>query len=194
MRVPTIDNRLAVLAASGFANETELADAVLAFVNKIGGGLLEVGKLSESQISGVRGALNDTPIAFSALTGFPLPPEGRNLLLFMAAKLVDDMLSLGAIAMLAGNADIESRVLSGGSKGGNKSAEVRRKKQREWQDKVLELANAMRTKNGRLTQEDLVSGVRQKWKPDWPALPTDKSIKALFSKATKSGALRQKAR
>jgi hypothetical protein len=98
--------RLSSVIASGFQNETELGDAILKFVSQIGKDLLDGGSLNEEETRGVRLTLNDTPITFAALTSFPLPKEQKANLVFMLAKLMDDMLSLGATAMTAGNKDI----------------------------------------------------------------------------------------
>jgi hypothetical protein len=127
--------------ASGFQNETEFADAILKFVSQIGQDLLDGGALSSEQASGIRLTLNDTPIAFAVLTSiFSLPKEQKANLVFMLAKLMDDMLSLGAVAMTAGSEDLASRVLKGGARGGSRSAETRRKTQKDSTENAKEMA------------------------------------------------------
>jgi hypothetical protein len=181
--------RLSTVMASGFQSETELADAILKFVGQIGKDLLDGGALSNEEASGVRRALNDTPITFAALTSFPLPEEQKANLVFMLAKLMEDMLSLGATAMTAGNKDIALRVLNGGVRGGQKSTETRRQTQKDWQARVLTVAKGIVGKNSRLTQDDLATKIQGHWHSSWPRLPGRKSIIDLLSKAQGDGRL-----
>jgi hypothetical protein len=181
--------RLNSVIASGFQNETELADAILKFISQIGKDLLDGGSLNEEETRGVRLTLNDTPITFAALTSFPLPEEQKANLVFMLAKLMDDMLSLGATAMTAGNKDIALRVLNGGVRGGNRSTVTRRQTQKEWQALALTLATGITQKNNRLTQDDLETKIRDRWQKGWPRLPGRKSIIDLLSKAQGDGRL-----
>jgi hypothetical protein len=86
----------------------------------------------------------------------------------MLAKLMDDMLSLGATAMTAGNKDIALRVLNGGVLGGQKSTKTRREPQKKWQDQVIAVASEITGKNNRLTQDDLATKIQEHWHPGWP--------------------------
>jgi hypothetical protein len=180
---------LSSVIASGFQNETELADAILKFVSQIGKDLLDGGSLNEEETRGVRLTLNNTPITFAALTSFPLPEEQKANLVFMLAKLMDDMLSLGATAMTAGNKDIASRVLNGGVLGGHRSTETRRQTQKDWQARALTVAKEIVGKNSRLTQDDLATKIQGHWHSSWPRLPGRKSIIDLLSKAQGDGRL-----
>jgi hypothetical protein len=153
-RMKTVSDRLAVIRratviTSGFQNEIELADALLAFISRVGQELIDGGSLSEEQARGVRGTLNDTPIAFAALSCVPLPDEEKANLVFILVKLMDEMLSLGATAMVAGNEDIARSVINGGRLGGQLSTAIRREKQMAWQDQALKLAKDMVKKNGK---------------------------------------------
>jgi hypothetical protein len=107
----------------------------------------------------------------------------------MLAKLMDDMLSLGATAMTAGNKDIASRVLKGGAYGGSRSAELRRETQKKWQDCVLTAAKEITQKNNGLTQDDLATKITEHWQSSWPRLPTRKPVIAFLSKAQSDGRL-----
>jgi hypothetical protein len=184
---PVTPVRVSTVLASGFRDESELADAILKFVSQIGKDLLDSGSLNNEQTRGVRLTLNDTPITFAALTSFPLPEEQKANLVFMLAKLMDDMLSLGATAMTAGNEDIALRVLNGGVRGGRRSTEVRRQTQRDWQDLVLTLAKEITQKNNRLTQDDLATKITDRWQKGWPKLPTRKLVIAFLSTAQSKG-------
>jgi hypothetical protein len=175
--------RVSTVIASGFGDESELADAILKLVSRIGKDLLDSGSLNKEETRGVRLTLNDTPIAFAALTSFPLPEEQKANLVFMLAKLMDDMLSLGATAMTAGNKDIASRVLKGGARRGHGSTKTRRRKQKEWQDCVLTVAKEITQKNNGLTQDDLATKIEERWQSSWPRLPTRKPVIAFLSKA-----------
>lgn len=186
---PVTRVRLSTVIASGFRNELELADAILRLVSKIGQDLLNSGYLSEQETKGVRLTLNDTPIAFAALTSFPLPEEQKANLVFMLAKLMDDMLSLGAKAMTAGNKDIALRVIKGGGRGGDNSTITRREQQKAWQDRVLMEATKIIQKNNRLTQDDLGTKIAERWQPGWPRLPTRKPVIAFLSIAESDGRL-----
>jgi hypothetical protein len=181
--------RLSTVAASGFRNETELADAILKFVSQIGKDLLDGGKLSNEEASGVKLTLNNAPIAFAALTSFSLAREQKANLVFMLARLMDDMLSLGATAMTAGNKDIALRVLKGGALGGHESTKTRRRKQKEWQACVLTVAKEITQKNNGLTQDDLATKIAERWQSSWPRLPTRKPVIAFLSKAQGDGRL-----
>lgn len=186
---PITLTRLSTVAASGFQNEMELADAILKFVSQIGKDLLDGGKLSNEEASGVKLTLNDTPIAFAALTSFPLPAEQKANLVFRLTKLMDDMLSLGATAMTAGNKDIALRVLKGGALGGRGSTKTRRRQQKEWQDCALTVANEITQKNNRLTQDDLATKIAEHWHSDWARLPGHNSVIAFLSTAQSDGRL-----
>ena len=194
---PVTQERINIVAASGFKSELELADAILKFVSKTGKDLLEGGSLSEDETKGVKSTLNDTPIAFAALvaalTSLPLIREQKANLVFMLAKLMDDMLSLGATAMTAGSKDIASRVITGSSHGGFKGSKTRQNKQKVWQDRFLEWARELYQKNKSLTQEDYETKIRERWQSRWPPpepqLPTRKVVIALISEAWKDGRL-----
>jgi hypothetical protein len=156
--------------------------------------LIDGGSLSEEQARGVRGALNDTPIAFAALSSVPLPAEEKANLVFILVKLIDDMLSLGATAMVAGNEDIARSVINGGRLGGQLSAEIRRGNQRAWQVQTLKLATDIVQKNGRLTLDDLAAKISERWEPTWPRLPGDKMIIAFLSQCRRNRTLPERTR
>jgi hypothetical protein len=185
--------RLQTVLASGFRNETELADAILRFVSEIGQDLLDGGALSDEQAFGVKLTLNDTPLAFAtlaaAMTSLPLPGEQKANLVFMLARLIDDMMSLGAVAITAGNEDIALRVLKGAGRGGRGSTDTRRRKRREWQDQAITVAKEIVGKNKTLTQDDLATIIEKRWHSSWPRLRGRKSVINLISEAQKDGRL-----
>jgi hypothetical protein len=102
---------------------------------------------------------------------------------------MNDMLSLGAVAMTAGSEDIASRVLKGAAHGGFISTKTRRKKQKEWQDQVIAEAKEIAAKNPRLTQDDMAAKVQERWLPFWPRLPGRNLIIACLSAAQADGRL-----
>jgi hypothetical protein len=186
---PVTRIRLATVAASGFDDESKMAAALLEFVDHVGKELLENGKLSDEQTIGLKRALNDTPIAFRALTSLPLPPEQKSNLIFVLTKLMDDMLSLAATAMTAGDANIASKVMNGALRGGLASAETRRSKQRAWRDQALKVVTEIVQKNNRLTLDDLVTKLEESWRSEWARLPGRKLVIAFLSAARKDGTL-----
>jgi hypothetical protein len=181
--------RVSTVIASGFRDESEFADAILKLVSQIGKDLLDGGNLTNEQASGVKLALNDTPIAFAVLTSFPPPGEQRSNLVFMLAKLMDDMLSLGSTAMTAGSKDIALRVLKEAGRGGRGSTDTRRRKRREWQDQAITVAKEIVGKNKTLTQDDLATIIEKRWHSSWPRLRGRKSVINLISEAQKDGRL-----
>jgi hypothetical protein len=187
---PITRARVTTVVASGFQNEVELADEVLKFVSRVGKELLDSGSLNDEQTRGVRAALNDTPIAFAyfraSLTCFPLSDEQKANLVFMLGKVIDDMLSLGATAVAAGSETIASSVIKGGTDGGLKSAEVRQKKQKNWEDRVLAEAGELLKKNGRLTQDDITTKLQER---RLPGLPGRTRIITFLSQAQRDGRL-----
>jgi hypothetical protein len=187
---PLTATRLATVAASGFRDVYELADAVLAQVSQVCKHLLDSGSLNETQTRRVRATLRDTPIAFAALTGFPLPDEeSKANLVFVAAMLIDDVGGLSALATTVGYESVVSRVMEGATAGGLKSAKTRQERQKAWRGLVLALAGEILAKNLRLTQDDLVAKLRERWKPEWPRLPVHWRVVAFLSQAERDGLL-----
>lgn len=94
--------RLAVVFNSGFDNESAMGKALIETFGEIGRETSAADGLSTAQVSGVKGALEMVPIAYAAISDLiavqeQMPAELRSNLHFMLIKLMDDLLSMGAV-------------------------------------------------------------------------------------------------
>jgi hypothetical protein len=165
---PVTQARLAMIGSSGCQDTWEFADKVLTHVEHLGEELQRTGLLSNHEEGGLKQALNNMWMPFDELRRLPIPEEQKRNFVFMLAMLIDDMLTIGSVAVMAGKEELVSKW---GGDGGHVGTATRRKQQKQWQDKVLAVAAELLEKNGRPTQDDLATKLRERWQSSWPRLP-----------------------
>jgi hypothetical protein len=179
---PITLNRLAYIASSGFENEGEASAALLDTIQRLGSELAESDALSVEQRNGIRGALKDIPETFGFFCRITehYSEEQKANIRFMLVKMMDDLLSLGSVAMLGKEMKVGFSALERSQKGGKNSGATRREKGDLWKATAAQMAKEIRGAHPGWSQDDVSSEIIALWKEEEP--PGHTSVKGLISR------------